>query len=174
METTNNSSKYVKMLVEGYFDSTDSLNQVLKDAKKYQREREKEVDNRRFFIQSVIGKKLYNRYTNNGMFAPVMLSAIKLTERDFSLLIKNETVDDKTDKLVSYVSSYYPNKDFKLVDGHRDDRVIKTDITFSTIDDMIDFFYNILRAFKKTYHTENVFWRPIVQRFKEHLQESSI
>jgi hypothetical protein len=63
------------------------MNKILKDANMLRKAEEKAKETRLEFIISVLGKKTYNRYFNNGTFAPVPLSAIRLLKKDFISLV---------------------------------------------------------------------------------------
>lgn len=158
---------YIKQLVESYFDSTEQMNSVLKDAMALMAKEEKLKDARTEFIQKVLGKTTYKRFENNGLFAPVPLNAIQLTRKDFDDLYA-ELSGEKTDKLFDILAKNYGNYDMVLREDS--DMQIKTNLVFKTIDDIINFFYNVLAAYKRVYRSEDINWKPIVRKFREYLR----
>ena len=163
-------NKYIHMLVESYFDSTEQMNQLIKNTKALQRAEEKSKESRKDFIMNVLGPKAYKKYDNNGTFAPVPLSSIKLTKNDFDLM-NTSLGENKTEKLIKMIKdSKYPNIGFYLIDNGMGNPYISTRIIFKTMDEVIDFFYTILHCFKKVYKTEEINWKPIVDKFKKYLK----
>ena len=158
---------YIKQLVESYFDSTSQMNSVIKDAIALMDKEEKLKETRTEFIQNILGKSTYKKFENDGLFAPVPLNGIKLTRKDFDDLY-SELNGEKTEKMIAIIASKYGNYD--LVLREEPDMQIKTNIVFKTIDDIINFFYNILTAFKRIYRTEDINWKPIVRKFREYLR----
>lgn len=158
---------YIKYIIESYFSSTEQMNAVLKDAKELMKQNEKMKDVRTEFIQGILGKTTFRRFDNEGLFAPVPLNGIKLTGRDMSNIYP-EMDDEKTDKFIEKIAAKYPNCDFILRDNM--DEQIKTDIVFKTIDDIIDFFYAVYSAYKKTYRRDDLNWKPVVKKFREYLR----
>ena len=51
-------NKYIYALVESYVDSTQQMNKILKDAKKYERAAEEARDSRKQFITEILGKAM--------------------------------------------------------------------------------------------------------------------
>lgn len=160
-------NKYIQYIVESYFDSTEQMNNVLKDANQLMKQTEKMKEVRVQFIQSIIGKTTYRKMDNEGLFAPVPLNGLKLTGKDFDDMYPDFS-GEKTEKFVEKIAAKYPNLDFILKDDKK--MQIKTDIVFRTIDEIIDFFYNVLAAFKKTYRSEEINWKPLVKKFREYLR----
>ena len=76
-------NKYIYELVESYIDSTEQLNQTLKNVKTLERMEDKAKESRELFIENILGKSTYRKYDNSGLFAPVPLSSIKLIKKDF-------------------------------------------------------------------------------------------
>jgi hypothetical protein len=64
---------------------------------------------------------------------------------------------------------YYRNE-FALKDNGYGVQVLKTDVVLRTMDEVIDFFYNVLACYVKTYRSEDVNWKPIVKRFREYMK----
>ena len=54
-------NKYIYALVESYVDSTQQMNKILKDAKRYERAAEEAREARKQFICEILGKAMYNR-----------------------------------------------------------------------------------------------------------------
>lgn len=158
---------YIKQLVESYFDSTSQMNAVLKDAMALMAKEEKLKEARTEFIQSVLGKTTFKKLENNGLFAPVPLNGIKLTRQDFDDLYV-ELSGEKTDKLFDILAKNYGNYDLILRD--EPEMQIKTNLVFKTIDDIINFFYNVLAAYKRVYRNEDINWKPIVRKFRDYLR----
>ena len=163
-------NKYIQMLVESYFDSTEQMNRLIKDTKALQRAEEKSKESRKEFIMNVLGPKAYKKYDNGGTFAPVPLSAIMLTKKDFDMM--NPSFDDsKTFKLIDMIrNTKYSNIGFELRDNGMGNPYISTRIIFRTMDEIIDFFYTILHCFKKVYKSEEINWKPIVDKFKKYIK----
>lgn len=156
-------------IFEDYYNSTDQMNQILKDAKKLQAAAERNRELRLEFIQSVLGKSTYKKYDKSGLFAPVPLNALKLNFRDFADL--NPAFDapaEKVEKMINYLhNKFYTHKD--LYYSENPDTPIRTDIVFDTIDSMINFFYNVLSAYSRTFRTEEINWKPLVKKFRAYL-----
>lgn len=58
-----------------------------------------------------------------------------------------------------------------LRDNGSGQEILKTDIVFRTIDEVIDFFMAILTCYVKTYKTEEINWKPIVRKFRAYLKK---
>lgn len=161
-------NKYIYALVESYTDSTEQLNTLIKNTEALRRAEEKSQEARIEFINKVLGKQTFNKYANKGTFAPVPLSAIKLIKKDFLDLNPSKDLI-KTDKMLERITVKYYRNDFTFIDNGYGEYGLKTDIVFKTIDEIIDFFYEILKAYKKVYHTEEIDWNPIVKKFRKYL-----
>lgn len=161
-------NKYIYGIVESYYDSTEQMNKILKDANALQKAEAMAKEKRIEFIISVLGKKTYNKYNNDGTFAPVPLSAIRLIKKDFNKLSPEEDVV-KIDKVIERLRLKYYRNEFSFVDNGYGEYSLKTDIVFKTIDEVIDFFYNILVAYKKVFKTEIINWKDIVKKFRMYI-----
>ena len=162
-------NKYIYALVESYYDSTAQMNKTLKDAKKYQKAAEEAREARKTFITEILGKQTYNKMSNNDKFAPIPLNALKIERRDFDNLSASFEAE-KTDKLVERMQVKYYRNEFALKDNGYGVEVLKTDVVFRTMDEIVDFFYAILACFVKTYRTEDIVWKSIVRRFRDYLK----
>ena len=162
-------NRYIYALVESYNDSTQQMNSILKDAKKYQKAAEEAKETRKEFICSVLSKAMYNRMENDDKFAPIPLNALKIERKDFDNIC-TDIDTEKTDKLIERLSVKYYRNEFALKDNGYGVQVLKTDVVLRTMDEVIDFFYNILACYVKTYRSEDVNWKPIVKRFREYLK----
>jgi hypothetical protein len=144
------------------------MNKILKDANMLRKAEEKAKETRLEFIISVLGKKTYNRYFNNGTFAPVPLSAIRLLKKDFISLSPQEDVV-RMDKVLERIALEYYRNEFEFLDNGYGEYELKTDIVFKTIDEVIDFFYYILVIYKKVFKTEEINWSKIVRKFRMYI-----
>ena len=162
-------NKYIYALVESYYDSTEQMNRILKDAKSLAKAEEKARESRINFIKEILGKTTYRKFDNDGLFAPVPLNALNLTKKDFDNLLLDYS-GEKTFDLIKRIQIKYYRNDFSVKDIGNDNILIKTDIVFKTIDNIVDFFYCVLSCFKKTYHTEEINWKPIVKKFRDYLK----
>jgi len=165
-------NKYVHALVENYYqrNSTEQMNRQLKTARHAARAAAEAEQARKDFIMSVLGKATYRKFgAENDMFAPIPLNAIKITRKDFDILAGDNLEPGKTDRLIERLSVKYYRNDFVLRnDGYED--VLKTDIVIKTADELIDFFYNVLYCFKKTYgYEDGIEWKGIVHKFRAYL-----
>lgn len=163
---------YVQQLICEYFDDQNTqLKNLLKDCDKAQKKYNKLSGPRKDFIISIIGKNTYNRYAS-GEFAPVPLSALSLTINDISKLSKDtkKNIDDK--RIIDFISelkkSYHSN-DLNLVNNGIT-LALQTNIVFQKLDDIIDFFYNIFKSYKKIYKNENIDWSILVKKFRNYLK----
>ena len=109
-------NKYIYALVESYVDSTQQMNKILKDAKKYERAAEEASDSRKQFITEILGKAMYNRMENEDKFAPIPLNALKFERKDFENISTDINVD-KTDKFIEKMSVKYIRNEFALKDN---------------------------------------------------------
>lgn len=162
--------KEIKLLVEDYFNSTEQMNTVLKNQQKLQKKIDKNFDSRQQFIKSILGKITYNKYVNNGIFAPIPLSALHLTYTDFLSLysIKNNN-EELMNKFLSEIKKSYTRNDFKMVNNGITD-VLQTNIVFKTLDDIIDFLMLIEKTFKKIYKIDKINWNQIAKKFRNYLK----
>ena len=161
-------NKYIYALVESYYDSTSQMNKILKDAKALQKAEEQAKEAREMFIQNILGKSTYRKFDNNGLFAPVPLNALHLTKKDLDDLSMSFD-EEKTDKLIQKIQVKYYKNDFDILDDGMGGGIVKTDIVFRTLPEIIDFFYCILNNYKKVYKTEEINWKPIVKKFRNYL-----
>lgn len=162
-------NRYIYALVESYNDSTQQMNSILKDAKRYQKAAEEAKEARKEFICSVLSKAMYNRMENDDKFAPIPLNALKIERKDFDNIC-TDIDTEKTDKLIERLSVKYYRNEFALKDNGYGVQVLKTDVVLRTMDEVIDFFYNILACYVKTYRSEDVNWKPIVKKFREYMK----
>ena len=163
-------NKYIYALVESYYDSTEQMNKILKDAKKFQKAADDAKEARRTFIVEILGKAMFNRMENEDKFAPIPLNALKIERKDFDNLCPDIDVQEKTDKLIEKLAVKYYRNEFALKDNGYGVQVLKTDVVFRTMEEIIDFFYNVLACYVKTYRNENIIWKPIVKKFREYLK----
>lgn len=161
-------NKYIQQLVEAYYDSTEQMNRILKDAAALRKAEEKAKENRLEFIMGVLGKQTYNKFANKGLFAPVPLSAMKLLKKDFVALSPTQDLA-RIDKVIDRVAQKYYRNEFLFMDNGAGEYVLKTDIVFKTLDEVIDFFTIILVEYKKTFRSEEINWAPIVKKFRAYL-----
>ena len=161
-------NKYIYALVEAYNDSTDQMNKTLKDAKKFQKAAEEAKEARKKFICEILGVQTYNKMVNNDKFAPISLNALKIDRKDFDNMSPSFDVE-KTDKFVEKLQVKYYRNDFALKDDGFGNQILKTDVVFRTMNDIIDFFYALLACYVKTYRTEDIVWKPIVKKFRAYL-----
>ena len=98
------------------------------------------------------------------------LNAIKLTFQDFiDLTTSFDVPNDKVVKMINYLHvKYYKYSEFAY-DVEYTDSPIRTNIVFKTIDDIINFFYYVLRSFNRVFHTEEINWKPFVKKFRSYL-----
>lgn len=162
-------NKYIYALVESYVDSTQQMNKILKDAKKYELAAEETRDSRKQFITEILGKAMYNRMENEDKFAPIPLNALKFERKDFENISTDINVD-KTDKFIEKMSVKYIRNEFALKDNGYRVQVLKTDVVFRTMEEIINFFYNVLACYVKTYRNEDINWKPIVKKFRAYLK----
>ena len=162
--------KEIKYLVEDYFNSTEQMNTVLKNQQKLQKKIDKNFDSRQQFIKSILGKITYNKYVNNGIFAPIPLSALHLTYTDFLSLYSIKNNDEELmNKFLSEIKKSYTRNDFKMVNNGITD-VLQTNIVFKTLDDIIDFLMLIEKTFKKIYKIDKINWNQIAKKFRNYLK----
>ena len=169
-----NNKKYIYALVENFYqmNSTEQMNRQLKSAKKAIHAQQEADAARREFIVNVLGKSTYRRFgADTEQFAPIPLNALKITRKDFDILAGDNLQPGKTDKLIERLGVKYYRNDFVLRnDGYED--VLKTDIVIKTADELIDFFYNVLYCFKKTYgYEDGIVWKSIVHKFRNYLNK---
>ena len=165
-------NKYIHALVENYYqkNSTEQMNSQLKIARNAARAAAEAESARRDFIIGVLGKSTYLKFgAENEMFAPIPLNALKITRKDFDMLAGDNLEAGKTERLIERLGVKYYRNDFVLRnDGYED--ILKTDIVIKTVDELVDFFYNILYCFKKTYgYEDGIVWKPFVRKFRAYL-----
>lgn len=173
----------IRLLVEEYINSTEQMNNSIKSYNKSFNRLNRQYDERFTFICDILGKKTYNKYMNKGVFAPVPLSAINLSFKDFYMLnpnvIKNQhneseenelfkLTGDNTHKLIKLLSNEYSGKELKLInDGYN--LVLHTNIVFRTMDEVIDFLLKIKNIYKKLYKSDDINWKFIQTKFRKYL-----
>ena len=163
-----------KKLVEGYYnDSTEQMNSILKSSNKSMKKYQEEYEERKNMICSILGKATYNKFNNNGIFAPVPLSALHLTLEDFAKLQVGFNYSkfpmNNAITLVGYISKNYYRNTFKIIDNGYTN-IINTDIVFKTLDEIIDFFMIVEKLFIKVYKTRKMNWTAIVRKFRNYLK----
>lgn len=143
-------SKLVKQLIEQYISSTEQMDEVMKKIASSTKKYEKNKDSRNQFISNVLGNVVYNKLIKNGSmgtFAPIPLSALRLSMLDFqkicSINKKNITNDDIS-TIANLVNASYKRNLF-VFRGEQ----LETDIVLQTMDSVIDFFNILIRAFLK-------------------------
>jgi hypothetical protein len=148
----NNKMQY---LIEDYYTNTEQLKNLMKDSEKAQRKYAKENDARHAFLISAMGKQLYNKLINHGAqgtFAPIPVSAFKFTLDDFNKFRVANGYDSREDKLmkvIEWLARFYFGRDFKIVNNE-----LYTDIAFIDIDEFIDFYMAIYKAFSAVYRVK--------------------
>jgi hypothetical protein len=106
---------------------------------------------------------------NEDKFAPIPLNALKFERKDFENISTDINVD-KTDKFIEKMSVKYIRNEFALKDNGYGVQVLKTDVVFRTMEEIINFFYNVLACYVKTYRNEDINWKPIVKKFRAYLK----
>ena len=163
---------YVKQLILEYFDDQNTqLKNLLKDCEKAQKKYDKNSGPRRDFIISILGKNTYKKYSI-GEFAPVPLSAFGLTINDFAKFSKDTKKnpdDERVKKFIQEFRKFYHSNDVNFVNNGVT-LALQTNITFKKLDDIIDFFYNIFKAYKKVYKSEDIDWSLLVKKFRNYLK----
>jgi hypothetical protein len=75
----------------------------------------------------------------------------------------------QTQRLVDRLSVKYFRNEMYLRDNGFEE-YLKTDLVIKTPDELIDFFYNVLACYRKTYKDEETIdWKPLVRRFRNYL-----
>lgn len=166
----NNNIKY---LVEDYFTNTEQLTNTMKNTAKAQKKYEKENDGRHMFLMNAMGKPLYNKVLKHGAvgtFAPIPLSALKITLSDFeSFRVMNgyDTKDDALMDVIAWIDRYYFSHDFKIVNNQ-----LYTDIFYIDIDEIIDLYIAIWKAFNTVYRVkypkEDISFDPFNKKFRKY------
>ena len=169
-------SHIVKLLVEEYLSSSQQYEETMKNVNASQKKYDKEKEIRNQFIISLLGKPMYNKlvkHSSMGTFAPIMLSAIKLNAEDFQkvfALNKKDNPMENVQAVAECMRKAYARNDFRFYD----DGTLLTDIVFSSMDNIIDFFNSIIRCFMKVskvpvkqMNTFNV--KPVIMKFKQYL-----
>ena len=172
-------NKYIYALVESFYKQspTEQMNKTLRDARRAARRYKEAEEARHQFIVNVLGKSMVKRFGDNETFAPIPVNALHITRKDLDQTRLNpETVYDEkpevlTDKFVDWLGVKYFRNELYLRDNGFEE-YLKTDIVIKTPDELIDFFYDILAAYKKTYNEEDTInWKPIVSRFRKYLNK---
>lgn len=166
-----------RALNEDYTNSTDQMNASLKKAQKTKKKQDKAAPENEKFAISILGKITYNKYVKKGVFAPMPLSALKLEFETFYKLNpenKNIKMLDENDienieKLIKKINKAYDKTVFKIRDnGFK--RVIQTDMTLKTFDDVINMFRIIQKAYKAVFNND-INWHPLGTKFREYLNK---
>lgn len=165
-------NKLVQKLILEYFDNYNSeLSNLLKTCDKEQRKYDKDATKRAEFIISILGKNTYKKYSS-GEFAPVPLSALRLSYKDFACFskeTKKNIEDERVSKFISLVKSSYRTYDFNFIPNGVE-LVLQTNIVFRKLDEIIDFFMNVFKSFKKAYKSEDIEWNLLVRKFRDYLR----
>lgn len=164
-------NKLVQKLILEYFDSYNSeLNDLLKKCDKEQRKYDKDATKRAEFIISILGKNTYRKYST-GEFAPVPLSAMRLTYVDFTRFSKDtgDLDDPRLSKFLGFIKSAYSTYDFNFIPNGVE-LTLQTNIVFRKLDEVIDFFMILFKAYKKAYKSEDIRWNFLVKKFRNYLQ----
>ena len=165
-------NKYIYALVESFYEQspTEQMNKTLRDAKRAARAYQEAEVARRQFIINVLGKSMVKRFGDNETFAPIPVNALHITRKDFDQM---HNADDavQTQRLVDRLSVKYFRNEMYLRDNGFEE-YLKTDLVIKTPDELIDFFYNILACYRKTYKDEeSINWKPLVRRFRNYLNK---
>ena len=161
--------KNIKLLVEEYFNSTEQMNMLMKSYEKQKNKDDKAYEARQQFLSSILGRNTYNKYVNNGVFAPLPLSALHLTISDFSKLINSKDLELIT-KVINEIGKSYARNDFNIVNVSETNKVIQTNIVLKTLDNIIDFLMVVKKAVKKVCKTEEMNWSAITMKFRNYLK----
>lgn len=165
-----------KVLNEDYGTSTDQMNTLLKKEQKNKKKYDKAAQENAEFAISILGKVTYNKYVKKNVFAPMPLSALKLEFETFYKLNpenKNIRMLDENDienieKLIKKINKAYDKTVFKIRDnGYK--RVIQSDMTLKTFDDVINMFHIIQKAYKAVFNDDNINWQPLALKFRKYL-----
>lgn len=169
----------IKLLVEEYMGSTDQMNASIKNQSKESKKADKNYEVRQQFLISILGKATYNKYVNKGTFAPVPLSALHLKLDDFFTMlpenagIKIKSIEEadltNTDKVISELRKIYARNEIKFINCGTA-YVLHTNIVFKTLDDIIDFFFNIMKAVKKVTKSDKIVWKYLIKKFRDYLK----
>lgn len=172
-------NKYIYALVESFYKQspTEQMNKTLRDARRAEKRYKEAEEARTKFIQGVLGKSMVKRFGDNETFAPIPVNAVHITRKDLDQTRINPDVEyvEKpeilTDKFADWLGVKYFRNEMYLRDNGFEE-YLKTDVVIKTPDELIDFFYNILAAYKKTYgDTDSINWKPIVSRFRKYLNK---
>ena len=105
-----------------------------------------------------------------GTFAPIPLSALKLTLDDFeSFRVMNgyDTKEDALMDVIVWIDRYYFSHDFKIVNNN-----LYTDIFYISVDEIIDLYIAIWKAFNTVYHVkypkEDISFDPFNKKFRKY------
>lgn len=171
-EKRDSMNSFIHNLVLEYFDNQNTqLKELLKDCEKENKKYSKLAGPRKEFIISILGRNTYNKYTS-GEFAPVPLSALSLTLNDFARLSKETKNDPDNEKVKKFIQEFrksYYTKDVNFVNNGIT-LALQTNIVFRKLDDIIDFFYNVFKAYKKIYKNEDIDWTIFVKKFRNYLK----
>ena len=170
----------MRLINEEYINSTEQMAGNMKASAKQQKKYDKEFESRKEFAISVLGKLTYNKYYNKGIFAPLPLSAIKLSFEDFYQLnpnnknIKMLDKDDivKTKTVIKHLNKYSNNEIYRVIDnGFK--YMLQTNTVLKTFDDVIDLLANINKAYKTAYRKKDsdndINWKGISLKFRKYL-----
>ena len=178
------SKNYIKYLIEAYNNKNlpddlyykDSTYQMKKTLSKYNSEKNKYDKNYQSnieLIQTILGKNTYRKIENNGVFAPLYLTSIKLNLEDFASLDNTYKKGDSlesAEKLIGLMkkNEYYRNSLSAIDDGYN--MKIKTDIVFKDLDELIFFFITIYKYFQQVYKKKDINWNSIVKKIRNYLK----
>ena len=166
-------TKKLSALFEEYYSNTDQLNMLLKNYEKQQKKADKKQPEKQALLISILGKYTYNKYVNNGIFAPIPLSALHLTVNDFLKIYNSKTKKydiELTKLLIEEINKLYPRNDFNIIEISQNTYNIQTNIIFRSLDDIIQFFLNIIKAVKKIYKSDDINWTMITKKFRNYLK----
>ncbi len=166
-------TKKLSALFEEYYSSTDQLNMLLKNYEKQQKKADKKQPEKQALLISILGKYTYNKYVNNGIFAPIPLSALHLTVNDFLKIYNSKTKKydiELTKLLIEEINKLYPRNDFNVIEISQNTYNIQTNIIFRSLDDIITFFLNIIKAVKKIYKSDDINWTMLTKKFRNYLK----
>ena len=163
-------NKYIYALVESFYEQspTEQMNKTLRDAKRAAKAYQEAQDARHQFIVNVLGKTMVKRFGDEETFAPIPVNALHITRKDFDMMNGGEN-ETQTQRFVDRLGVKYFRNEMYLRDNGFEE-YLKTDLVIKTPDELIDFFYNILACYRKTYKEEDsINWKPIVSRFRKYL-----
>ena len=165
-------NRYIYALVESFYEQspTEQMNKTLRDAKRAAKAYHEAEEARRQFIVNVLGKSTVKRFGDEETFAPIPVNALHITRKDFDAM-RGDSEDLHTERFVERLGVKYFRNEMYLRDNGFEE-YLKTDLVIKTPDELIDFFYNILACYRKTYkEEETINWKPLVSRFRKYLNK---